>query len=443
MSIGKLGRYLVAVEDPRCSGKVEHRLVEVLVIAVCAVIACAESWDDIALARSIVKCDNLTFPACWHQETAMAAAGFQHLTLDERRSLFRMQEAQLGVTEMAARLGRHRSTIYRELGRNRFRDPDASLDSRRNMSGYYPVTAQELARTRRQRLAKLARHEELLAHVVDRLRAGWSRQQIAGRLWQKTETDGEESERLCHETIYRHVYGPEGRAEQLHLCLPRARRRRGTRHGRRPRGHRIPLERGIACRPAEVATRERFGHWEGDLLVFARSGGDANVTTLLKRRSRFLVLLPNPDRRPAGVAERIGTALGGLAQDLRVTMTFDRGFEFMGYAALDHGLTVTSYFCDPRSPWQKGAVENANGRLRRYLPSDASADRLTACKRWLTGSTLHRVGAWATGRRLRCSMGVSIPPQTEPPPVPPCRIRGGKCNKSAAATAAVKAWTRP
>jgi IS30 family transposase len=211
-----------------------------------------------------------------------------------------MQEARLGVAEMAARLGRHRSTIYRELGRNRFRDPDASRDSRRSMSGYYPVTAQDLARARRQRLAKLARHKELLAHVMDRLRAGWSAQQTAGRLRQEAKADGEESKWLCHETVYRHVYGPEGRAEQLYLCLPRARRRRGTRHGRRSRGHRIPLERGIACRPADVATRESFGHWEGDLLVFARSAGNANVTTLVERRSRFLVLLPNPDRRPAG-----------------------------------------------------------------------------------------------------------------------------------------------
>ncbi len=308
----------------------------------------------------------------------MAASGFQHLTLDERRSLFRMQEARLGATEMAARLGRHRSTIYRELARNRFRDPDATRDRRRDMSGYYPVTAQDQALARRRRLAKLARHEDLLAHVVDRLRAGWSPQQIAGRLRQEAEADGKESERLCHETIYRHVYGPEGRSAQLYLCLPRARRRRATRHGRKPRGHRIPQERGIACRPAEVATRDSFGHWEGDLLVFARGGGNANVTTLLERRSRFLVLLANPDRRPAGVAERIGAALGSLDASLRRTVTFDRGFEFMGYPALDRSLSVTSYFCDPRSPWQKGAVENANGRLRRYLPSDAPADRLTA-----------------------------------------------------------------
>ncbi len=329
----------------------------------------------------------------------MAASGFQHLTLDERRSLFRMQEARLGVAEMAARLGRHRSTIYRELGRNRFRDPDASRDSRRNMSGYYPVTAQDMARARRRRLAKLARHEELLAHVVDRLRAGWSPQQIAGRLRQDAGADGEGSKRLCHETIYRHVYGPEGRAGQLYLCLSRARRRRGTRHGRRPRGHRIPLERGIACRPADVATRESFGHWEGDLLIFARDGGAANVTTLLERRSRFVVLLANPDRRPAGVAARIGAALGSLDAGLRRTVTFDRGFEFMGYPALDRSLGTTSYFCDPRSPWQKGAVENANGRLRRYLPSDASAERLTASSLDALATRLNATPRWCLGYR--------------------------------------------
>ena len=112
--------------------------------------------------------------------------------------------------------------------------------------------------------------------------------------------DGKAGRRLCHETIYRHVYGPKGRTEQLYLCLPRARRRRAARHGRKPRSHRIPMERGIACRPAEAATRDSFGHWEGDLLIFARDLGPANVTTLLERRSRFLVLLANPNRRPQG-----------------------------------------------------------------------------------------------------------------------------------------------
>ncbi len=112
----------------------------------------------------------------------MAASGFGHLGLDERRSLFRFREARVPVAEITSRLGRHRSTIYRELARNRLRDPDATWDRRRDMSGYYPVTAQDQALARRRRLAKLARHEDLLAHVVDRLRAGWSPQQITGRL---------------------------------------------------------------------------------------------------------------------------------------------------------------------------------------------------------------------------------------------------------------------
>lgn len=241
----------------------------------------------------------------------MAASGFDHLGLDERRSLFRLREARVPVAEIASRLGRHRSTIHRELARNRCRDRENAGDRRCDISGYHPVTAQDQALARRRRLAKLARHEDLLAHVVDRLRAGWSPQQIAGlaqialrfrwlRLDGASGADGNAVGRLCHETIYRHVYGPEGRAEQLRQRLPRARRRRATRHGRKPRGHRIPLERGIACRPAEVAARESFGHWEGDLLIFARNGGNANVTTLLERRSRFLVLLPNPAKSPLG-----------------------------------------------------------------------------------------------------------------------------------------------
>lgn len=186
----------------------------------------------------------------------MAAGGFQHLTLHGRRSLFRMHEARLGIAAMAARLGRHRSTVYRELSRNRFRDPDATRDRRHDMSGYYPMTAQDLARTRRQRLAKLARYDELLVHVVDRLRAGWSRQQIAGRLRQLAGAGGEKSKLLCHETIYRHVYGSQGSAESQYLCLPRARRRRAVRHGRRPRGHRIPLRFGIASRPGPEQLRQ-------------------------------------------------------------------------------------------------------------------------------------------------------------------------------------------
>src|SRR5215204_3196515 len=104
------------------------------------------------------------------------ARTYSQLDLDQRRTLFRLVEARRPVGEMAERLGRHRSTIYRELGRNRFRDGD------RGFCGYFPLTAQDLASRRRQRRRKLAADEGLRAHVVERLEAGWSPRQIAGRL---------------------------------------------------------------------------------------------------------------------------------------------------------------------------------------------------------------------------------------------------------------------
>ena len=117
--------------------------------------------------------------------------------------------------------------------------------------------------------------------------------------------------------------------------------------------------------------RETFGHWEGDLLVFRREHGKVNVTSPLERKSRSTFLLPNEDKRSGAVAAGIADALRPLPEDARRTVTFDRGSEFAGYAALDRHLDLASYFCDPHSPWQKGGVENAKGRVRRFLPREA------------------------------------------------------------------------
>jgi transposase, IS30 family len=271
------------------------------------------------------------------------------------------------VGEIAQRLGRHPSTIYRELGRNRFRDGD------RGFCGYFPLNAQDLARRRRQRRRKLVMNDGLRAHVTERLKAGWSPQQIAGRL-KREPTGGGAS--VCHETIYRHVYGPEGREDGLHRHLPKARRRRGSRYGRRPRSTPIPRERWIENRPAEVNGRETFGHWEGDLLIFRKEHGKANVTSLMERKSRYTFLLPNEDKCSAAVLAGVAEAPRALPEEARRTVTFDRGSEFAGYTVLDRELAVKAYFCDPHSPWQKGAVENANGRVRRFLPRHCEPEAL-------------------------------------------------------------------
>src|SRR4051794_4212639 len=265
---------------------------------------------------SIAKCESLTFAGDCTSEALLARPSRQ-LDLDARRTLFRLTEARRPIGEIAERLGRHPSTIYRELGRNRFRDGD------RGFCGYFPLNAQDLARRRRRR--KLAADDALRAHVVGRLKDGWSPQQIAGRL-KREPTGGGAS--VCHETIYRHVHGPEGREDGLHRHLPKARRRRGSRYGRRPRASPIPRERWIENRPAEVGTRETFGHWEADLLIFRKEHGRANVTSLVERKSRFTFLLPNQDKRSAAVITGIADALRPLPEDARRTVTFDRGSEF-------------------------------------------------------------------------------------------------------------------
>jgi IS30 family transposase len=282
---------------------------------------------------------------------------YRHLTLEERRTIFRLLNAKLPVAEIAARLGRHRSTIFREISRNLFREV-------KEYRGYFPVTADDSARQRRQRRRKLIQDARLRQHVTAMLARWWSPEQIAGRLKRAGDAAC-----LSHETIYQFVYSPEGRALELHRHLLRARRLRRRRSGRKPRGVKIPQARTIGQRPAEIGQRRERGHWEADLLIFRRAHGKANLTSLVERQSRLLRLIPNRDRRSQGVVGAIGDALASLPPTARRTITFDRGSEFLGYDRLAANHGVDAYFCDPHSPWQKGSVENANGRLRRYLPS--------------------------------------------------------------------------
>ena len=293
---------------------------------------------------------------------------YRHLTLEERRTLFRLLNAKLPINEIAGQLGRHRSTIYREIARNVFREV-------KQYRGYYPVTAEDSARRRRRRQRKLVRDPRLRSHVVEKLKLWWSPEQIAGRL----KRIGDEA-CVSHETIYQFVYSPEGRALELHRHLLRARRLRRQRFGRKPRSPKIPHERTIAQRPAEIGERQAIGHWEADLLIFRRAHGQANVTSLVERKSRLVRLIANPDRRSRNVLGAIGEALRPLPATARQTITFDRGSEFLGYAELTQSHGIETYFCDPHSPWQKGSVENANGRLRRFLPGELDLSTLTPAR---------------------------------------------------------------
>lgn len=286
---------------------------------------------------------------------------YRHLDMAERVQIMRLLERKIPVPQIAKIVGRHVSTLYRELRRNYFRDIYPEY------SGWYPTTACEFARKRRYRQRKLERNPVLRRHVIDKLGRQWSPEQIAGRL-RLEPTDELGSSRVCSETIYRFVYDRANRDMALYDLLCRRRRTRRPRGGRKPRGSHIPLYCNIKNRPVSIAARNTFGHWEADLVIFQRNFGKANITSLLERKSRYQVIVRNQNRNSIGVLGAIAAVLSPLPPSVRQSITFDRGTEFMAWRKLYETAGIKSYFCDVASPHQKGSVENSNGRIRRYLP---------------------------------------------------------------------------
>ncbi|SDA95671.1 transposase, IS30 family [Sinorhizobium sp. NFACC03] len=202
--------------------------------------------------------------------------------------------------------------------------------------------------------------------MIEQLKALWSPEQIAGRLL----ADGVSAVRVCTETIYRFIYGKEDQALELYQHLPEGRRKRRPRGSRKPRDGAFPATNRISQRPDFIGNRSQFGHWEGDLLIFERDLGNANVTSLVERKSRYAVMIKNPSRRSRPIMDKIIETFSPLPAFARQSFTFDRGTEFAGFRALEDGIGARSWFCDPSAPWQKGAVENTNKRIRRFMPGD-------------------------------------------------------------------------
>lgn len=287
------------------------------------------------------------------------ARSFVQLSMDERRIIARMHERKISQAEIARALRRDRSTICRELRRNFWHDRDVPI-----AEGYWHVTAHGMASDRRRKYRKLLRDPQLCAAVIDRLKDGWSPEQISGRLGLISGS----SARLSHETIYQYVYSREGQDQQLARHLPERRRKRRPRHARKPRSLVFPVECAIRNRPDAINSRNEFGHWEADLMIFRKEHGSANVATVVERKSRYTVLFRNNDRRSKPIMNQLINHLAPLPAHARQSLTFDRGLEFVSWRELQKGMGTAAWFCDPQAPWQKGTAENTNKRVRRYLP---------------------------------------------------------------------------
>lgn len=293
---------------------------------------------------------------------------YDQLSLDERRTIYKLLEAGKSKNSIAEYLGRHRSTIFREVHRNTVYNEDPF------MRGYFHVCAQELAKRRREKLKKLVLYPELKAYVIHKLGLFWSPDQIAGYL----KSLGDRGFYVCRETIYDFIYSAEGRKLKLYRYLRKAFKNRRKRFQRKCRSSRgIPESLSLSYRPEEVKNRNNFGHWEGDLVIFRREYGRANITTLVERKTRYTLILKNQSTKTDDVMPRIRDKLHSLPAPARQSLTLDRGSEFVRWNYLRNTVKMGTFYCDPHSPWQKGSNENTNGRIRRFLPSDTNLNELS------------------------------------------------------------------
>ena len=288
------------------------------------------------------------------------------LTLREREEISRGVAAGESARRIAGRLGRSPSTVTRELNRH---------DGRRR---YRAAEADRRAweRARRPQRCKLARRPALSRIVAAKLQQDWSPQQIAG--WLKIEFPDDETMRVSHETIYLTLFiqarGALKRELVAHLRHTRSLRRpRTASRANRGQGQIVDAV-SIRERPAEAADRAIPGHWEGDLLAGA---GNSHVATLVERHSRFLMLIAVDGKDTRSVTSALSRQVSRLPQQLRSSLTWDRGMEMAEHARYTIATDVKVYFCDPQSPWQRGSNENTNGLLRQYLPKRTDLARHT------------------------------------------------------------------
>lgn len=281
---------------------------------------------------------------------------YTRITLGERENIYTLLQLKQNQVSIAKSLGRHKSSISRELARCQF-EP----------LGYMPDRANIGSINLFKRHKSLFENDKLKSYVISKLKLGWSPEQIAGRL----RLEGFEVQ-ASHETIYKFIYSEEGTKNKLHALLTRQKPKRTKWYSRKPRKSHIPDTASIAQRPVSIEQRKRIGHWEGDLVVFG-SLKSSNVTTLVERKSRFVKLVHNTSKYTKEVIGGIQNALSTIPSKHKKTITFDRGTEFASYKNLE----LTTYFCNPHSPWQKGSNENFNGRLRKYLPKNYNPKNLS------------------------------------------------------------------
>ena len=277
------------------------------------------------------------------------------LTLEEREEISRGIAVGTSIRAIAAKLGRAPSTVSREVNRNGGRAAYRASDA----------DASAWERAHRPKPCRLATHPALRWVVAQKLALEWSPAQISG--WLKRTYPRNEGLQVSHETIYRSLFVQTRGVLKKELIAPYA--PAGT--SGRPKGTaKVGLGSivdavSIRERPAEAEDRAVPGHWEGDLLCGSKN---SYIATLVERHTRFAMLIKVSGRETATVVDALSKQIRKLPLELRRSLTWDRGKEMADHKKFTVATDVQVYFCDPRSPWQRGSNENTNGLLRQYFP---------------------------------------------------------------------------
>lgn len=282
---------------------------------------------------------------------------YVQLTSEERYVIYHLKLFKLTLREIGRRLGRHHTTISREIKRNGPIIPTWV---------YWHKDAHERALQRRKQPRHYRRcaHAPLVQYVEQSLQAERSPDVIAACL--KKEYPGDLKMRISIETVYRWVYRNASQGGILFNCLCRCHKKRRRQHRYGTGRGLIPGRISINERPGLVDARQRFGDWEGDTVEGAKGSG--HITTHVERKSRYLIAAKLADKTAEVTSKAVTKAFRKIPVALRHTLTLDNGKEFARFRDIEKHTGLAIYFADPYAAWQRGLNENTNGLLRRYFP---------------------------------------------------------------------------
>ena len=280
---------------------------------------------------------------------------YTQLKEEERVEIFKLRQSGHKIKKIAAKLNRAKSTISRELARNKYSD----------IIAYLPDKAHIMAKKRRHvQPLKIDKIPKLKKYILKKLEKKWSPDVISAK------SKAEINCKVSAETIYQYCYNEKNKKLKWFLLLASKRKKRLQIHARKPRKVLIPERVSIHDRPEAINKRSEFGHFEGDL-TFCKGNRSVNLLILTERVTKMSFIIKNNSKHATEVGKNCFNTLSKIDQNARKTITFDNGLEFVNHLLLRKFLKMDTYFCDKRSPWQKGQVEKTNAMLHRFIHKKA------------------------------------------------------------------------